>query len=214
MNFFEFLVTDWERLLSLTLEHAYITLLPVVIGTLIAVALGVATYRTQRPKRLVLSITGVFLTIPSFALFGLMIPFLGLGAPPVILALVLYSLLPITRNTVTGLNEVDNAIIESAQGMGMGRWQRLWRIELPLAWPVILTGIRVTTLLIVGIAAIGAIVGAPGLGGPIFSGLSRLGGAGALNDVLTGTLGVVVLAIVFDLLLGLFGKLTTSRGIQ
>ena len=188
----------------------------VVIATVIGVALGVATYQTDRPRTAVLAVTGTFLTIPSLALFTLLIqlPGLGLGAPSVVVALVMYGLLPIVRNTIVGLREVDPAIVESAMGMGMGRAERLWRVELPLAWPVVLTGVRVSTLLLIGIAAIGAYINGPGLGDEIFSGLAQIGSASALNQVLSGTLGVIVLAILFDLFYALIFRLTTSKGIR
>jgi osmoprotectant transport system permease protein len=126
----------------------------------------------------------------------------------------MYSLLPIVANTVVGLREVDPAVVESAQGMGMSRGQRLLRIELPLAWPVILTGVRVSTLITLGITAIGAYIQGPGLGNDIFAGVSRLSSPNALNLVLGGTLGVVVLAVLFDLFYVLLNRLTTSRGIR
>jgi osmoprotectant transport system permease protein len=113
-----------------------------------------------------------------------------------------------------GLREVDPAIVESAQGMGLGRSQRLLRVELPLAWPVILTGIRVSTLVLIGIAAIGAYINGPGLGNEIFSGLAHIGGASALSEVLAGTLGVVILAILFDLFYVFVARLTVPRGIR
>jgi osmoprotectant transport system permease protein len=126
----------------------------------------------------------------------------------------MYSLLPIVANTIVGLRQVDPAIVESAQGMGLTRVQRLWRIELPLAWPVVLTGMRVATLITLGIAAIGAYINGPGLGNEIFAGLSRISSPNALNQVLGGTLGVVVLAILFDLFYVVLKRLTTSRGIR
>jgi len=138
----------------------------------------------------------------------------GLGYKPAVVALVMYALLPILRNTVTGLQAVDSAIAESAQGMGMNARERLLRIELPLAWPVIIAGVRVSTMLLMGIAAIAAVVNGPGLGEDIFAGLARIGGANALNQVLGGTLGIIVLAILFDMFFNVLGKLTTSRGIR
>lgn len=173
-----------------------------------------AVYRRPRAAQLALAVTGVILTIPSLALFGILIPFVGIGYQPTVIALILYALLPILRNTVTGLRGVDPAVLDSARGMGMGRWRRLLRIELPLAWPVIIAGIRVSTLLIVGITAIAAIVNGPGLGDDIFSGLARIGGANALNLVLGGMLGIVVLALLFDAGLALVGRFTTPRGIR
>lgn len=215
-SFLTYLEFRREDLLQLAIEHVVVVAVSVGIATVIGVALGVATYRTERPRELVLAVTGTFLTIPSLALFGLFIaiPGLGLGARSVVVGLVLYGLLPIVRNTVVGLRGVDPAIVESAQGMGMGRTQRLLRIELPLAWPVILTGMRVSTLILIGIAAIGAYINGPGLGEDIFTGLARIGSASALNLVLGGTLGVIVLAVLFDLLYVLIFRITTPRGIR
>ena len=214
MNFVAYLQSRWEHLLQLSLQHLYVVVVSVAIATVIGVALGLATYQRQRARDAVLAVTGIFLTIPSLALFGLFIGWLGLGTPPVIVALVMYSLLPIVRNTIVGLRGVDPAVVESAQGMGMGRASRLLRIELPLAWPVILTGMRVSTLLCVGIAAIGAYVRGPGLGNDIFTGLARIGSAVAVNLVLGGIVGIIILAILLDALYVLINRLTTARGIR
>ncbi len=213
-SFWTYLEFSWQDLLQLGLDHALIVVISVLLATVIGVVLGVLTYRTERPRELVLAVTGTFLTIPSLALFTLLIqvPGLGLGAKSVIVALVMYGLLPIVRNTIVGLREVDSAIVESAQGMGMGRAARLWRIELPLAWPVVLTGIRVATLLLIGIAAIGAYINGPGLGEPIFG--ASVGSAVALNEVLSGTLGVIVLAVLFDFVYVVITRLTTSKGLR
>jgi osmoprotectant transport system permease protein len=160
VSFLDYLQDRREHLIDLGIDHALIVLEAIVIAAVIGVALGLLTYRSSRPREIVLATVGVFLTIPSIALFGLFIkapsPPFGLSRTSVVTALVMYSLLPIVRNTIVGLREVDPAVVESAEGMGMGRFARLFRIELPLAWPVIITGIRVSTVLIVGIAAIGA----------------------------------------------------------
>jgi osmoprotectant transport system permease protein len=214
VDFLNYLIQRWDHLLELTIEHAQIVAISLVIATAISMTLGVLVYRNELAAGAVLSVTGVFITIPSFALFGLLVPILGIGTPPTIFALVMYALLPIVRNTITGLRGVDPAIVESAQGMGMSRWRRLLRIELPLAWPVIVAGIRISTLLIMGIAAIAAIVNGPGLGDDIFSGLARIGTSQALNLVLSATLGIVVLALIFDALLALLGRMTTSGGLK
>jgi osmoprotectant transport system permease protein len=215
-SFWTYLEFTWENLLELALAHSIIVILSVAISTVIGVGLGMATYRAQRPRELVLAVTGTFLTIPSLALFTLLIqvPVLGLGAPSVVVALVLYGLLPIVRNTIVGLREVDPSVVESALGMGMSRWKRLLRIELPLAWPVVLTGVRVSTLLLIGIAAIGAYINGPGLGEEIFGGLGNLGSASALNQVLAGTLGVIVLAVLFDLVFVAIFRFTIPKGIR
>lgn len=214
MEFFEYLANRWEHILDLTVDHAIVTLLSVGIAMVIGVGLGLLTYRTERPREMVLAVTAVFLTIPSLALFGIFLPIFGLGWTPVVIALVMYALLPIVRNTIVGLREVDPAIVESAQGMGMGRLKRLFRIELPLAWPVVITGIRVSTVIVVGIAAIGAFINGPGLGNDIFRALANIASPQALNIALGGFLGIIVLAILFDLFYVLVSRLTMSKGLK
>ncbi|MBA2299534.1 MAG: ABC transporter permease [Chloroflexi bacterium] len=214
MSLFEYLERQGDRLLGLTVEHLGIVLVSVALSTVVGVGLGVLTYRTVNPRIVTLAIAGIFLTIPSFALFGLLIPILGLGAPPAIVALVMYGLLPIIRNTITGLRSVDPAIVESAQGMGMGRYRRLFRIELPLAWPIIITGVRVSAVIIVGIAAISAVVNGPGLGKDIFRALARVGTPTAVPQVLSAILGIVAIAIAIDLAFLVIARLTTSKGIR
>ncbi|MGO1606089.1 MAG: ABC transporter permease [Brevibacterium yomogidense] len=214
MNFGEFLIRRADDMLELGLAHAAVVGAAVLISTLIGVALGVLTYQSERARETVLAITGSFLTIPSFALFILLLGPLGLGWKPVLFALVLYGLMPVVRNTITGLRGVDPAVVESAKGMGLSRRQLLLRIELPLAWPVIITGVRVTTLVLLGIAAIGAIVNGPGYGELIFTGLARVGTPVAVNMVLAGTVGVMILAVIFDLAFYAAKRLTTSRGIR
>ena len=213
-SFLEFLATSWDHVLELAIGHAIVVAISLAIAIVIGVSLGVLVYRREQAANVALAITSTFLTIPSLALFGLFIPIFGLGYKPAVVALVMYALLPILRNTVAGLRSVDPAIAESAQGMGMSARERLFRIELPLAWPVIIAGVRVSTMLLMGIAAIAAVVNGPGLGDDIFAGLARIGGANALNLVLGGTLGIIVLALLFDTFFNVLSKLTTSRGIR
>jgi len=214
IEFIDFLGKRADDMWELGLGHAAVVGISVVLASVIGIGLGVLVYRNRRARDFVLSLTGAMLTIPSFALFILLLGPLGLGARPVIVALTMYGLMPVIRNTVAGLNSVDPAVSESAQGMGLTRMQRLLRIELPLAWPIILTGIRVTTLTLLGIAAIGAIVNGPGYGELIFTGLARVGTPVAVNLVLAGTLGVVILAILFDILFHVARRLTTSQGLR
>jgi osmoprotectant transport system permease protein len=214
VSLLDYLEAQGDRLLGLAIEHVGIVLVSVVLATIIGVTLGVLTYRTNGPRRAALDVTGVFLTIPSFALFGLLIPLLGLGAPSAVVALVMYGLLPIVRNTIAGLRSVDPAIVESAQGMGMGRYRRLFRIELPLAWPIIITGIRVAAVIIVGIAAIAAVINGPGLGKDIFRALARVGSPTAVPQVLSAILGIVAIAILIDLVFLVIARMTTSKGIR
>lgn len=214
MSFLDYLSRRWPTLLELGIEHAYLVIIPVLVGTAISLVLGILSYHSGWFRNITITVTSTFLTIPSFALFVLFIPVVGIGATPALIGLTMYCLLPITRNTIAGLRGVDQSIVESAKGMGLNARQRLLRIELPLAWPVILTGIRVATQLTVGIAAIGTFVNAGGLGDEILGGLSRLGSAQAVNITLAGTLGIVVIALIFDALFLVIGKLTTSRGLR
>lgn len=215
MGFLEFIAQDWEGLVEATIGHAQLVLFSLIAASLTGIALGLLTYRREFAAEAVLAIASTILTIPSFALFALALAAgLGLGFTSAFVALWLYGILAVLRNTITGLRSVDPAVIESAQGMGMSGVQRLLRIELPLAWPVIVAGVRTSALILMGIAAIAAVINGPGLGDYILSGLARVGGANAFNQVLAGTLGIVVLAVVFDGVLGFAGRLATSRGVK
>ncbi|MBU2666298.1 ABC transporter permease [Actinoplanes bogorensis] len=196
------------------LDHIVVVGISVGIALVLGCALGVLAHRSPRLRPPILAVSATLLTIPSLALFAMFIPLLGLGTPPAVVALVLYALLPIVRNTVVGLGSVDQSVLRAARGMGMGSWRRFLRIELPLAWPVVLTGVRVSTQVVVGIAAIAALVNGPGLGNEIFRGLRSLGSPFALNLVLGGTLGIVVVALLFDAFFIALRRLTTARGIR
>lgn len=213
MGFIEYTAGNLPALLEATLEHTVLVLQGLGLAVLIGLPLAVLTYR-HRSRGAVLAVAGVFLTIPSYALFGLLITPLGLGAAPSVLALTLYAFLPIIRNTVVGLREVDPAVVESARGMGLSRTQTLMQVELPLALPVIVTGLRVATQMILGIAAIAAAVNGPGLGNLILQGLTSAGTPFAAYLTLQGVLGIVVLAVLFDLFFAALGRMTTSRGMM
>lgn len=215
MDFVRYVQRSAGTLAGLALEHLILVLVPLTIGSVIGVALGVLIYRRANLRSSVLGVTGFFLTIPSLSLYALMLPLgFSLGNGAVVAALVLYSLLPVVRNTLAGLVGVDQAIVESAAGMGMTARQRLRRIELPLAWPVIVTGIRVSGLVLVGIAALGAIVNGGGLGGEIFRGLRLVTSPNGLNIALAGTLAIVLLGLVLDVVFQVLMRLTTPRGIR
>ncbi|SDP23688.1 osmoprotectant transport system permease protein [Klenkia soli] len=195
-------------------QHVSLVVQCVVLATVLAVGLAVLAYRSPRITSLANSVSAIGLTIPSFALLGLLLAPFGFGITPAVVAVVFYAALPVLRNAVVGLAGVDQSLVESARGIGMSRLATLWRVELPLAWPVILAGVRVSTQMVMGIAAVAAYVLGPGLGSLIFSGLSRLGGANALNATLVGTIAIVLLALVLDVVLVLVGRLTTSKGIR
>lgn len=214
MNFFAYLQSRWSTIWPEALRHFEIVAISIAIATVISVAAGVAAHRWPALASPFTTVTSTMLTIPSLALFAIFIPLFGLGYFPTILALVLYALLPILRNTITGLRGVDPAIIEAARGMGLNSRQRLIRIELPLAWPVIITGIRVATIMIVGIAAIAAIVHGPGLGRLIFLGLNQIGNVVAMDEIVAGIIGIVIVALVFDLVYQIIIAATTPRGLR
>ncbi|MFH8500080.1 ABC transporter permease [Streptomyces coeruleorubidus] len=214
MNFWEYLAGRHQQLLTDAYQHASAVFQCMVVATVLGVLLGVATYRSEWAGNLATTATATVLTVPALALIGLLIPVVGLGVAPTVIALTLYGLLPVVRNAIVGLRGVDPALVDAATGIGMSRPARLLRIELPLAWPPILTGIRVATQMLMGIAAIAAYASGPGLGNVIFRGLASLGSANALNQVLAGTLGIIVLALLFDAAYVLIGRLTIPRGIR
>lgn len=206
-------VVDHRRQLFIdSYLHVSAVVQSVLIATVVAVGVGIAVYRSAIGSVAATAAASAILTIPSFALLGLLIPWLGLGVGPTVVALVLYALLPILRNTVLGLSSVDPAITDAARGVGMSRIGVLTRIELPLAWPSILTGMRVSTQMSMGILAIAAYAKGPGLGNLIFSGLARLGSPNAVPQALTGTVLIVVLALVLDGIYVLIGRFTTPGG--
>ena len=196
------------------LGHLYVVGFGLAGATIVGVGLGMATYHRSAARAAVLNTAALILTIPSLALFAIFLGIFGLGARPVIIGLALYGLLPIVRNTIVGLNEVDQAVVESAKGMGMKRRQLLFRIELPLAWPVIVTGVRVSGLLMVAIATIGAIVNGPGFGQMLLAALARVGSATSTPQALVGTIGVILFGICLDGLFRLLVHYTTPRGIR
>lgn len=214
MNLLDYIASRWQSLLVDSYQHVSMVVQCIVLATIVGVLVGVAVYRSPAGAAIATALSSAILTVPSFALFGLLIPVLGLGVAPTVVTLVLYALLPIVRNTIVGLSTVDQPILDAARGIGMSRLSVLTRVELRMAWPAILAGMRVSTQMLMGIAAIAAYAKGPGLGNLIFSGLGQLGGANALNMALAGTVGVIILALLLDVLFVLFGRLTTSRGIR
>ncbi len=210
----EFLERSFEQILFASWQHFSLVVQCLILATFLAVAIAALVYRRQTLRGLANSISAVGLTVPSFALIGLLIVPFGFGVTPAVIVITFFATLPILRNAVVGLTSVESSLVESARGLGMSNFSILTRIEIPLAWPVILTGIRISAQMVMGIAAITAYALGPGLGGFIFSGLSRIGGANALNSVITGVVAVVILAVILDLLLVGLGRLTTSRGIR
>ncbi|HEU5038864.1 MAG TPA: ABC transporter permease [Nocardioides sp.] len=209
-----FLERRSDDIQQMMIDHITVVALSVGIATVLSITLGLVVWNHPIGRTIAVTSTAVILTVPSLALLAILSPLFGLGWGPTVTALVLYSMLPIVRNTVTGLREVPAHVLESARGMGMSPTRVLLQVQLPMAWPIILTGIRVASQLAIGIAAIGAYVAGPGLGQYIFKGLSSLGSLNALNYALVGTVGVVILALIVDAVFVLIARFTTPRGLR
>lgn len=191
-----------DLLLEQSLEHMDIAFTSIVIGTILWVPLGILIYQYDRFSTPVIGVAGMILTLPSLVLFPLLIPIVGIGTTPATVALVLYSALPITRNTYTGLREVDPAVERAGKGLGMTDQQLLARVKLPMAVPVIFAGIRQAAVLIIGITTIAAFFGAGGLGTSIFAGI-RLN---LPKQIIGATIVVSLLAIATDYSIGLLQR--------
>jgi len=206
----------WSPIFERVVEHIQLVAMSMLFAIVISVVLGVLVHRIRTLRGPILGLASIMLTIPSLALFAVFIsiPAIGIGDRGPIIALAMYSILPILRNTVIGLEEVDRAVIESAKGMGLDARRRLLKIELPLAWPIILTGIRVATLLNIGIAAIAPLVGGTGLGRYINDGLQRFPDVTSVERMWTGVVFTIALALIADLFFTLVRRLTTSKGLR
>jgi len=210
----DYLSSRWDLVATTLMETLFYVVTVTIAASVVSIAIGVLTRRHAFPREFSLAIASVFLTVPSLALFTIFIPVVGLGFWPSFIALFLYAILPILRNTVTGLQSVDASVVESARGMGMTRPQILLKVELPLAWPVILVGIRVSAMLTVGISAIATLVAGGGLGDFIKSGLARLPLPNSLEAIWTGVILSLLLALAIDSTMRGLGRLTTSSGVR
>lgn len=209
-----FLEVNAPRILELTIDHAVLVSLAIIVALLIGIPLGIYLTTNQYLADTVLQIASITLTIPSIALFGVMIPIFslinqGIGFVPAFVALVLYSQLPIIRNTYTGIKNVNPEMRDAAIGMGMKTHQRLLRVEIPNALPVIMAGVRTAVVMNIGIAVIASYIGAGGLGVLITQGISR----GDNYLIISGSVAVAILAIIADSILLLIQKRFTTKGL-
>jgi osmoprotectant transport system permease protein len=205
LSFLEFVMKHRVEVLTLSLEHLRLVLWSMMCALLIGIPLGVLIVRRPRVRAVVLGTNNMIQTIPSLALFGLLLPlpWLGLRADRLtITALTLYALLPIVRNTYTGIHQVDPTVLEVAMGMGMTRRQILWQVQIPLAFPVILSGVRIATVITIGVATIAAAIGAGGLGEFIFRGLAMVDN----NVILAGAIPAALMALIADGAIGLLQR--------
>ncbi|QTM99524.1 ABC transporter permease subunit [Sediminibacillus dalangtanensis] len=197
----------WEKIW----EHLQISIVSLLIAVIIAVPLGIALTRSKRLAEPIIGVTAVLQTIPSLAVLAFLIPFLGIGRQPAVVALIAYGLLPILRNTYTGIKEVNPALKEAATGMGMNSLRRLAKVELPLAMPVIMAGIRTSMVLIVGTTTIAALIGAGGLGELILLGIDR---GGEINLILLGAVPAALLAVLLDFILRIVERTSVKAGFR
>lgn len=208
MSFFTDYIDFWsiryESILTYLLEHLTIAFVSVFLALVLTIPLAIWMTRLkgERIKNLIFNIANLFQTIPTIAMFALLIPILGIGFPPAVVALFLYALLPLLRNTYAGIESIDQGIVEAAKGMGYGKFQRLIKVELPIAMPYIMSGIRTTTVYIISWTTLAAVIGAGGLGDLVIAGI------GSNNNymIFTGTIMAILIALIIDLLFGLLEK--------
>ncbi len=185
-------------ILEKSLEHLSIAGISLLLGILVAVPLGILLIRSEVLAKIVMAVASVLQTIPSFALLAIMIPIFGVGKKPAIVALFIYSLLPIMRNTYLGIRGVDENLLDAAKGMGMTGRQRLFKVQIPMAMPVIMSGIRLSAIYVLAWTTIASYIGAGGLGDFIFNGMENA----LLAMVVWGTIPVTLMAVIMDFILG------------
>jgi len=208
-QFYQFLLERYPDILVATREHVTIAIVAVLLSTLVAVPVGIylAKNRAKWLHSTVFSIANLFQTIPSLALLAILLPIVGIGTKPAIIALFLYALLPILRNTLAGFQSVDQSVIEAARGMGYSAAQRLFKIQLPLAFPYIMSGLRMTTVYIISWTTLAALIGAGGLGQLIVSGI----GVNRKELIFAGAIAAILLTLLTDQLLGLIERKMFKR---
>jgi osmoprotectant transport system permease protein len=210
MDLWNVLISRHEDIYRATMEHIELSFIALLIAIVISIPTGLLLTRFQRLAAPVIGVASLFQTIPSLALLGFMIPILGIGMFPAIVALTVYALLPIMRNTYTGIMNVEKPIIEAGIGMGMTSMQVMMKVELPLALSVIMAGIRTATVMLIGVATLASLVGAGGLGDLIFRGISTVN----TELILAGTIPSALLALLFDYLLGRLERAVTPKGMR
>lgn len=209
----DFVSSRWVDILFRSYQHASLVAQSLVLATIIALLIAMLVSGRPWGAAVANALSSIGLTLPSLALLGLAIPLVGIGTLPSVTIVMFYATLPILRNAIVGMQNIDEDLLEAARGQGMSRLSILLRVRLPMAWPVIMTGVRVSAQMSMGVAAIAAYALGPGLGGYIFSGLSQIGGANAIYYALVGTIGVIIVALIVDVVLALVARLTTSKGL-
>lgn len=209
MNLIQYFTENWQFILSKTGDHAVLALIAVSFSCLLGIPLGVVITRNKKVADFIIGIANIIQTVPSLALFAFMIPIFGIGSKNAIFALFLYALLPIIKNTYIGIKNVSPATREAAVGMGMTRFQILYKVEMPLCVSVIMGGIRIATVTCIGVATIATLIGAGGLGDVIYQGIGMVN----YNMIIVGATFAALLALIADFVLGKLEKVLTSKGI-
>lgn len=207
MNLFEYIKDNFSEIMDLLLEHIELTFLSVFIAILIGIPLGIIISYVKKLDKPVLGLSNIVQAIPSMALLGFTIPFLGIGTKPAIVMVVLYSLLPIIKNTYIGIKNINLQMIEAAKGIGLTKWQILTKIQIPLALPVIMGGIRISSVSAVGLMTLAAFCGAGGLGYLVYAGIRSINNM----QILAGAIPACLLALFIDYILGIVENLVTPK---
>ncbi len=209
MNFIEYMIKNQDQIINLLLDHVQLTFIAVGLAILIGVPIGILICYVARIKKPVLGFANLIQAIPSMALLGFAIPLLGIGNLPAIVVVTLYSLLPIIKNTVTGISNINKQTLEAARGIGLTKFQILYKIEIPLALPVIMAGVRISSVTAVGLMTMAAFIGGGGLGFLVFSGIRTVNN----NQILAGAIPACILALLIDYFGGIVENLLTPRAL-
>lgn len=209
MSFFDFLMDRYPQLIQLAVEHLQIMFISILVACLIGIPLGIILVANRKLKQMIMAIVNACQAVPSLAFLGFLIPLTGIGIKTTIILVVIYSVLPIVKNTCVGILNIDRDIIETAEGIGLTKMQILTKVQLPIALPVIMAGVRVATVWAVGTVTLAAYAGGKGLGFMIYSGISMMN----INMILAGAIPACILAMVADWLIGLLEKWVTPEGI-
>ncbi|MFE4352805.1 ABC transporter permease [Peribacillus butanolivorans] len=206
----DFLQTNWLELLYKAWEHLYISMIAVFLGILVAVPLGILLTRMKKSASIIIGIANIMQTLPSLAVLAFFIPFLGVGKTPAIIALFFYSVLPILRNTYTGIKGVNKNSLESGRGIGMTSWERIRLVEFPLALSVIMAGIRTASVYLIGWATLASFIGGGGLGDYIFIGLNLY----QTEYIIAGAVPVIIMAILVDYVFSIIERKVVPKGLK
>lgn len=209
-NFFNFVMQQKGKIIDLLLQHISLTATAIVLAVIVGVPLGILITRTPRLRKFILGFVNLVQAIPSMALLGLLVPIMGIGSKPAIFTVVVYSLLPIVKNTYIGISSIDPVVLESAKGIGLTRNQTLFKIQFPLALPIIMGGVRISAVTAVGLMTLAAFIGAGGLGYLVFSGVQTVNN----NMILAGAIPSCILALVVDYIFSQIESMVTPKGLS